>query len=131
MKEAGSGHEDSSDNMLTLDALQVSSSFQVTLELSCPVRTPVGEIYMPTYKARPHCPRGLDWMPAMAAAIQDPSRRYCILNTLLLSPEGLDMCTGGTKCPPEGRSGMQTMWAYVPWTAWTAGAKDLCYSLTS
>jgi hypothetical protein len=29
MKEAGSG-EDSSDNMLTLDALQVSSSFQVT-----------------------------------------------------------------------------------------------------
>jgi hypothetical protein len=28
MKEAGSGHEDSSDNMLTLDALQVSSSFR-------------------------------------------------------------------------------------------------------
>jgi hypothetical protein len=33
-EEAGSGHEDSSHNILTLDALQVLSRSQVTLELS-------------------------------------------------------------------------------------------------
>jgi hypothetical protein len=36
--------------------------------------TVIGEIYMPTYKAwgsQTH--GGLDWMPAMAAAIQEPS----------------------------------------------------------
>jgi hypothetical protein len=32
MEEAGSGHEDSSHNILTLDALQVLSRSQVTLE---------------------------------------------------------------------------------------------------
>jgi hypothetical protein len=35
MEEAGSGHEDSSHNILTLDALQVLSS-QVTLGCQCP-----------------------------------------------------------------------------------------------
>jgi hypothetical protein len=34
MEEAGSGHEDSSHNILTLDALQVLSRSQVTPELS-------------------------------------------------------------------------------------------------
>jgi hypothetical protein len=37
MEEAGSGHEDSSHN-LTLDALQVLSRSQVTLELSMSMR---------------------------------------------------------------------------------------------
>jgi hypothetical protein len=34
--EAGSGHEDSSHNILTLDALQVLSRSQVTLSCQCP-----------------------------------------------------------------------------------------------
>jgi hypothetical protein len=38
MEEAGSGHEDSSHNILTLDALQVLSRSQVTLELSMSMR---------------------------------------------------------------------------------------------
>jgi hypothetical protein len=36
--EAGSGHEDSSHNILTLDALQVLSRSQVPLELSMSMR---------------------------------------------------------------------------------------------
>jgi hypothetical protein len=36
MEEAGSGHEDSSHNILTLDALQVLSRSQVTLGCQCP-----------------------------------------------------------------------------------------------
>jgi hypothetical protein len=37
MEEAGSGHEDSSHNILTLDALQVLSRSQVTLSCQqCP-----------------------------------------------------------------------------------------------
>jgi hypothetical protein len=38
MEEAGSGHEDSSHNILTLDALQVLSRSQVTPELSMSMR---------------------------------------------------------------------------------------------
>jgi hypothetical protein len=38
MEEAGSGHEDSSHNILTLDALQVLSRSQVTLGCQCPCR---------------------------------------------------------------------------------------------
>jgi hypothetical protein len=36
MEEAGSGHEDSSHNIPTLDALQVLSRSQVTLSCQCP-----------------------------------------------------------------------------------------------
>jgi hypothetical protein len=36
MEEAGSGHEDSSHNILTLDALQVLSRSQVTWSCQCP-----------------------------------------------------------------------------------------------
>jgi hypothetical protein len=36
--EAGSGHEDSSHNILTLDALQVLSRSQVTWSCQCPMR---------------------------------------------------------------------------------------------
>jgi hypothetical protein len=38
MEEAGSGHEDSSHNILTLDALQVLSRSQVTPGLSMSMR---------------------------------------------------------------------------------------------
>jgi hypothetical protein len=41
MEEAGSGHEDSSHNILTLDALQVLSRSQVTPELSMSMRIPI------------------------------------------------------------------------------------------
>jgi hypothetical protein len=46
--EAGSGHEDSSHNILTLDALQVLST-QVTPELSMSMRIrPICKVYIHT-----------------------------------------------------------------------------------
>jgi hypothetical protein len=41
LEEAGSGHEDSSHNIPTLDALQVLSRSQVTPELSMSMRIPI------------------------------------------------------------------------------------------
>jgi hypothetical protein len=50
MEEAGSGHEDSSHNILTLDALQVLSRSQVTPELSMSMRIrPICKVYIHTY----------------------------------------------------------------------------------
>jgi hypothetical protein len=53
--EAGSGHEDSSHNILTLDALQVLSRSQVTPGLSMSMRIrPICKVYIHTYI---HCQR--------------------------------------------------------------------------
>jgi hypothetical protein len=50
MEEAGSGHEDSSHNILTLDALQVLSRSQVTPELSMSMRIrPICKSHIHTY----------------------------------------------------------------------------------
>jgi hypothetical protein len=50
MEEAGSGHEDSSHNILTLDALQVLSRSQVTPGLSMSMRIrPICKVYIHTY----------------------------------------------------------------------------------
>jgi hypothetical protein len=45
-EEAGSGHEDSSHNILTLDALQVLSRSQVTPGLSMSMRRPICKVYI-------------------------------------------------------------------------------------
>jgi hypothetical protein len=57
MEEAGSGHEDSSHNILTLDALQVLSRSQVTLELSMSMRIrPICKVYIHTYSQHVRSP---------------------------------------------------------------------------
>jgi hypothetical protein len=47
--EAGSGHEDSSHNILTLDALQVLSRSQVTWVVNVHADTAICKVYIHTY----------------------------------------------------------------------------------
>jgi hypothetical protein len=89
MEEAGSGHGDSSHNILTLDALQVLSRSQVTWSCQCPCG--YGRYVKSTcfvYKAigRSHCVACRAWRYLRMTGICSP------LASIALNP---GCCEGG------------------------------------